>query len=89
MIDIIISKVLGFVTNKGIKRLIAKVLEKKGGLGLKIRVKLARTLDKVWITFRKLVCNPPCWLITYDYVITDIQKEMIKAGVKGIKELKG
>lgn len=89
MIDVVLAKVAGFLANKGVKRLIAKLLEKRGGIGLKVRIKLARALDKVWLTLRKLICNAQCWLITYDYVVTDIQKEMIKAGVKGLKELKG
>ncbi len=89
MLDVIAAKLFGFLANKGIKRLIAKLMEKKGGIGLKIRIKLARALDKVWLALRKIICNPQCWIITYDYVVTDIQKEMIKAGVKGLKELRG
>ncbi len=88
MLDVIAAKLFGFLANKGIKRLIAKILEKKGGLGLKVRIKLTKALDKTWLTLRRLICNAQCWIITYDYIITDIQKEMIKAGVKGLKEIR-
>jgi hypothetical protein len=88
LIDVILGKLLGPALNKLFKRLVAKIIEKRSGIGFKIRLKLVRALDKCWLALRRLLCDPKCWVVTEDYLVTEIQKELIKASVRGLKKLR-
>ena len=85
MIEGVIKSTAFFFLKRLVKRVYAKLLERTLGPASKIRLSIARGLDRLWFGMRKVICDPKCWEITEVEICERVSKEATRAKLRYLK----
>ncbi len=82
--DLAKGLLFGFL-KRYLKKYVSRLFIKRASRLYKLRLFVVRTLDVVWITLRKALCDPKCWELTEVELKEMIDKEVLKARIKMLK----
>ncbi|UXD22037.1 hypothetical protein IPA_01040 [Ignicoccus pacificus DSM 13166] len=85
LLEGLLKGALWFVAKKSLKRLYVRLLQRRAKSTQKLRIMVARFLDKLWFSLRRIVCDPHCWEVTEEELKWMIDKEVMRARIRRLK----